>query len=192
MPMVAVASAFSPVAGSLAPALLSPDEYVTDAHRVHAAMAYAVALRATRDPELAEDVTQEAFVKLLTEARVGRYPDSAGAWLHRAVTNFVISRARRAAVARRLAPRLATVSAPDEPDLVALRNEGHVELRRALATLSKTERAALLLAASGASGIEIAAHLGMSHGATRALICRARARLRARSCATPEVVGAPS
>ena len=185
MPMVAMTAVIAPVVGSPALPAPSPDEYVTNAHRVHAAMAYAIALRATRDPELAEDVTQEAFVKLLTEARAGRYPDRAGAWLYRAVTNLVISRARRATVARRLAPRLVNVNAPDEPDFVALRNEGHVELRLALATLSPAERAALLLAASGASGIEIAAHLGMSHGATRAMICRARARLRARTAGVP-------
>ena len=192
MPMVAMTSVVVPAAGSLALAVASPDDYVTNAHRVHAAMAYAVALRATRDPELAEDVTQEAFVKLLTEARAGRYPDTAGAWLYRAVTNLVISRARRAAVARRLAPRLLHVGGPDEPDLVALRNEGHDELRLALATLSTAERAALLMAASGASGIEIAAHLGMSHGATRALICRARARLRVRAAELPHQVGGTS
>ena len=181
MPMVAMTSVVAPVARSRVLAVPSPDDYVTNAHRAHAAMAYAVALRATRDPELAEDVTQEAFVKLLTEARAGRYPETAGAWLYRAVTNLVISRARRAAVARRLAPRLVTVDAPDQPDLVALRNEGHHELRLVLATLSTAERTALLMAASGASGVEIAAQLGMSHGATRALICRARARLRARA-----------
>lgn len=185
MPMVAMPSVVAPGAGSFVSAGPSPDDYVTNAHRAHAAMAYAVALRATRDPELAEDVTQEAFVKLLTEARAGRYPDRAGAWLYRAVTNLVISRARRATVARRLAPRLVNVNAPDEPDLVALRNEGDVELRLALATLSPAERGALLMAAAGASGIEIAAHVGMSHGATRAMICRARARLRARASTLP-------
>ena len=141
-------------------------------------MTYAVAMRATRDPELAEDVTQEAFVKLLTEARAGRYPDNTGAWLYRAVSNLVISRARRAEVARRYAPRLADVGAPDQPDVVALRREGHDELRRALAALSMDERTALMLAASGATGMEIAARLGRSHGATRALMCRARSRLR--------------
>lgn len=189
MPMLAVTSVAFPVAGSPVLAAPSPDDYVTNAHRLHAAMAYAVALRATRDPELAEDVTQEAFVKLLTEARAGRYPDRAGAWLYRAVTNLVISRARRAAVARRLAPRLVNVGAPDEPDLVAVRNEVQHELRLALATLSTAERAALLMAANGASGIEIAAQLGMSHGATRALICRARARLRVRATELPDRVG---
>ena len=157
----------------------SPDAFVADAHRAHAAVTYAVAMRATRDAEQAADVTQEAFLRLLTEARAGRYPDNTGAWLYRAVTNLVISRARHVAVARRLAPRLADLGAPDQPDAVAVRHEGQAELRAALAALSSDERTALLLAAAGASGLEIAARLGRSHGATRALMCRARTRLRA-------------
>lgn len=188
MPMVATTSAVVPLAGLSMLSTLSPDDYVTNAHRDHAAMVYAVALRATRDPELAEDVTQEAFVRLLTEARAGRFPDKAGAWLYRAATNLVISRARRASVARRLAPRLAEGNAPDEPDRVALRNEGRRELNRALMTLSGVERRALLMAASGASGLEIAARLAMSHGATRAMMCRARARLRERAALLPDQV----
>ena len=179
MPMLASASAAGlPAAFLTASAQPSPDDYVTSAHRAHAAMTYAVAMRATRDPELAEDVTQEAFIKLLTEARAGRCPDSAGAWLYRAVSNLVISRARRAEVARRLAPRLVDVGAPDQPDVVAARRESQAELRSALAALAPDERTALVLAASGATGLEIAARLGRSHGATRALMCRARTRLR--------------
>ncbi len=179
MPMLASTSSAGLSAAFLAAsARPSPDDYVTSAHRAHAAMTYAVAMRATRNPELAEDVTQEAFIKLLTEARAGRCPDNAGAWLYRAVSNLIISRARRAEVARRLAPRLLDVEAPDQPDVVAVRRESQAELRSALAALSPDERMALVLAASGATGLEIAARLGRSHGATRALMCRARTRLR--------------
>ena len=78
--------------------------------------------------------------------------------------------------------------ATNEPDRVALRNEGRRELNRALMTLSGVERRALLMAASGASGLEIAARLAMSHGATRAMMCRARARLRARAAMLPDQV----
>lgn len=184
IPMLASVPVEHPPAG-LPPraATGSPDDFVTSAHRSHAAVTYAVALKATRDPELAEDLTQESFVRLLAEARAGRYPDNTGAWLYRAVSNLVISRARRTAVARRLAPRLADMGSPDQPDAVAVRHEGQAELRRALGSLSADERTALLLAASGASGIEIAALLGRSHAATRALMCRARARLRERAAA---------
>jgi DNA-directed RNA polymerase specialized sigma24 family protein len=41
------------------------------------------------------------------------------------------------------------------------------------------ERTALLMAAQGVSGIEIADYLGRSPAATRTMMCRARLRLRA-------------
>ena len=179
IPMLQAATVAVPGSCPIAVAAVAPDAFVSDAHRAHAAMTYAVAMRATRDPELAEDVTQEAFIKLLIEARAGRYADSTGVWLYRTVSNLIISRARRAEVARRYAPRLLELGAPDQPEAVAVRREGQAEVRMALAALSRDERAALLLAAGGATGVEIASSLGRSHGATRALMCRARSRLRA-------------
>jgi DNA-directed RNA polymerase specialized sigma24 family protein len=56
--------------------------------------------------------------------------------------------------------------------------ERHTELRVALATLPAPDRVALLMAAHGATGEEIARHLGRSHAATRTLLSRARAHLR--------------
>ena len=50
----------------------------------------------------------------------------------------------------------------------------------ALAELPVDDRTALMLAAHGFSGREIAAALGRSELATRSLICRARIRLRER------------
>ena len=114
----------------------------------------------------------------MTEGQRGRRPDNPGAWLYRTSTNLIISRARRASVARRVAPRLLSHDAPDRPEDVALGNEQHRELDAALATLSVADRVALVLAAQGASGEEIAVHLGRSHGATRTHLTRARAHLR--------------
>ncbi len=157
----------------------SAAQFVDDAHRQHSAMTYAVAMRATRDPEVAADVTQEAFLRLLSEAGQGRRPDNVGAWLCRAAMNVVISRARRATVARRYAPRLLDHSTPEQPDTIAVVRESRSELVAALAVLRPAERTALILAAQGVTGPEIARHLGRTHGATRALMCRARTRLRA-------------
>lgn len=152
---------------------------VAAAYDTHSASVYGLALRATRDPELAADITQEAFLRLLTEGRHGRFPDNVGGWLYRTSSNLIISRARRATVARRLAPRLVPRDEPDGPDAITLGNEQHRELDAALATLSVADRVALVLAAQGATGEEIATHLGRSHAATRTHLTRARARLRA-------------
>ena len=153
--------------------------YVASMYDAHAASVFGLALRTTRDPDLAADITQEAFLRLLTEDRRGRRPDNPGAWLYRTSTNLIISRARRASVARRLAPRLLSHDRPDGPDAVALGNEQHRELDAALATLSVADRVALVMASQGATGAEIAGHLGRSQGATRTHLTRARAHLRA-------------
>ena len=168
----------------LSPRGLSPrdpsaiSDTIAAAFRDHSAAIHRTALRSTRDPELAADVTQEAFLRLVVEAQAGRLPDNVGAWLYRTSANLVVSRARRAAVARRLAPRLVRTDGPAEPDAIAVLQEEHHELQIALAMLSAADRVALLMAAHGATGEEIARHLGRSPAATRTLLSRARGRLR--------------
>jgi len=117
-------------------------EAIAAAFRDHSAAIHGTALRLTRDPELAADVTQEAFLRLVVEAQAGRLPDNVGGWLHRTSANLIISRARRTAVARRLAPRLVRFDGPAEPDAIAVLQEQRHELHVALATLSAADRRA--------------------------------------------------
>jgi RNA polymerase sigma-70 factor (ECF subfamily) len=154
------------------------DAWIETAYRDHAAAIHAVALRSTRDPEAAADVTQEVFLRLFTEARAGRSPDNVRAWLYRASANLIVSRARRATVARRFAPLFLCRDTPAEPDAISIDREQHSALALALSTLPAIERTALLMAAQGASGIEIAGYVGRSEAATRTMMCRARLRLR--------------
>jgi RNA polymerase sigma factor (sigma-70 family) len=135
-------------------------------------------LSATRDADVAAEVTQEAFERLLREAQADRYPDVAGAWLYKTALNLAISRSRRAAVAQRLAPRLARCNEPSTPEAIVLDRERWRSIGEALAQLPATERMALLMVGQGKSGREIAEHLGKTHGATRTMLSRARRRLR--------------
>jgi RNA polymerase sigma-70 factor (ECF subfamily) len=135
-------------------------------------------LASTRDVDVAADATQEAFTRLFREAQAGRYPDHVKAWLYRTAMNVVISSRRRAAVADRKAPHLVRLDEPSGPEEAALQHERSAALRAAVGRLAPSERTALLLAASGVTGPEIASHLGRTHGATRTLMCRARGRLR--------------
>jgi len=132
----------------------------------------------TRDPVLAEDLLQDTFVRLVREARAGRMPEQVRPWLYRTAANAAIDRGRRGATLARLLPRLFERSEPDRPEGHALRAERDAELHAALAHLAPDRRAALLLAARGFSGAEVAALLGRTDGATRTLLCRARLELR--------------
>ena len=160
------------------------DRRVAEAYEELRPALYARMLGATRDPEIAGDATQEAFARLLTEARAGRFPDRPSAWLHRTAMNVVISGARRATVARKVAPRLLDIGEGERPEIVAAEREASKELAAAMQCLTASQRLALMLAAHGVSGDEIAARLGKSNGATRTFMFRARGQLRVRLEAT--------
>lgn len=137
----------------------------------------------THDVGVAEELLQEAFVRLVALTRRGTPPAEPRAWLYTVATNLVISRSRRRAIVGRWIHRLrpldhdTIVEAPEE---TVIRRERHDVLSTALAKLPADARAALLLAAEGFSGREIAVAIGKSEGATRNLLWRSRLALRER------------
>jgi RNA polymerase sigma-70 factor (ECF subfamily) len=131
-----------------------------------------------RDPDEAADVCQEAFVRLVVAARAGHLPDSPGAWMHRVAHNIVVSEARKRRTGERAVERLADRGTIPSTEDAIVRRERDSEVLRALATARSDDREAILLAASGYRTREIASRLGRTELATRALICRARGRMR--------------
>ncbi len=132
----------------------------------------------TRDPDLAADLVQEAFLRLARELEAGRKPDNCAAWLAQVSRNLAISRARHVATATRLEDRLSAPPAAADPAVAALEAERTRAVHAALAELRPAARTALVLAAEGHRNAEIAARIGRSELATRALMCRARRQLR--------------
>jgi len=157
-----------------------PDNPLAELYVAHAPTLTRWMTAYTRDAELAEDVVQEAFLRLAHELRAGRQPDHAPAWLAQVARNLATSRARRNATATRLAPRLEHPRAPDDPAAVAVASERAGAVRAALAELRPADRTALVMAAEGHHNAEIALRLGRTELATRTLLCRARRRLRVR------------
>ena len=132
---------------------------------------------ATRDRELAEDLLQETFLRLVREVQAGRPPVSIHPWLYRVASNLVVSKARRRTVAGRWLPLLVQRDSGEAADVEILRREGRGDLERLLVHLAPDARVGLLLAAHGFSGAEVAATIGRTDGATRTLLCRARLQL---------------
>ncbi len=151
---------------------------LTALYEAHRAELLAFLLRMTRDREAAEDLLQEVFIRLIKEVRAGRPPDAVRPWLYRVAANAAISRARHGVVWSRLLPRLVDRREPERPESELLRAERETELQTALAELPPDGRAAMLLAAQGFDGHEIAASIGRTEGATRTLLCRSRVQLR--------------
>lgn len=141
---------------------------------------YAFALGITHSGTAAEDLVQESFLRLVREVQAGRTPANIRPWLYRVCANLATSRGRRAMVASRYLPFLASREVGETPEARHLRLELGAELTAALADLSHDERTGLLLSAGGFHGPEIADIIGRSHGATRTMLTRARTKVQAR------------
>lgn len=147
----------------------------------HRSELLAFVLRVTRDRALAEDVVQEAFVRLVNEAASHGMPGRPRAWLYRVAANLVTSRGRHLQVVEHWQPRVAVDELSElGPDRIVLARERHGDLAIALDALAPAARAGLVLAARGYSGREVASTIGRTDAATRTLLCRARSRLRRR------------
>ncbi len=136
--------------------------------------------RSTRDEAAAEDLMQEAFLRLYREVDADRGPDNVRAWLYHVATNLAISRSRRRRTAldwmSRHGRTATLVVASPESELIG--REWVANLDAVMASLPADDRTALLLSANGFSGEEIASAIGRSHAATRTLLSRARVRVR--------------
>jgi len=135
---------------------------------------------ATHDPGTAEDIAHEAFVRLARQVDAGLVPADCGAWLYRVAMNLVASRGRHQQVVDRRAACLPIAAAADDPEDAAVARELGADVRDALAELRPSERRAVLLASAGYGASDIGSSLERSAGATRTLLCRARAKVRSR------------
>jgi RNA polymerase sigma factor (sigma-70 family) len=138
------------------------------------------ALRASRDGQTAEDLVHEAFIRLIVEIEADRLPLNVRAWLHRVVANLLASRARHATVVQRSHGALVDRGEEAGPEIAYLVHERDADLEFVLDELGQDARTALLMAANGFNGMEIAEAIGRSAAATRTLMCRSRLRLRRR------------
>lgn len=124
-----------------------------------------------RDPDLAQEVTAEAFARALQHwPRVGEM-DSPGGWTYRVALNLLRRRARRAALERRLLPRLAPAPAISVPAYA-------VEVWQVVTELPPRMRTAVALRYLGAlTEAEVAAVMGVAPGTVAATLHEARRRL---------------
>ena len=140
---------------------------------------YAYLLRMLRDPELAADLTQDAFVKAYKAYDALEKPENARAWLYQIAHRVALDDLRRRRIVRfvPLVGEARTTSPSAEHLAMDARLSG--DLQRALERIPERQRAALLLAElHDLTGLELAAALGVSHVAARALLTRARESLR--------------
>lgn len=170
----------APGLGVAAPDAAPDPDPIAAAYAAHAPELHAYVLARFGGHVTAEDVVQEAFARLVREVAAGRAPDAVRPWLYRVAHNLAVSELRR--------PIRFEASVDDEPVAEPSSRSAEAELeawsvdpalRAALGALSPAARLSVLLAADGYTSREIAAAVGRTELASRALLCRSRRALRA-------------
>ncbi len=143
---------------------------------------HGLAGRMLADTGEAEDVVQEAFVKLATARVLSRPEPEVAAWLRRVTLNLASNRLRERGRATRRLERVGRLEDSTDqgasPASAALRDEERAEVRAALARLSARQRDCLVLRHAGHSYAEIAETLDIAIGSVGVLLARAERAFR--------------
>lgn len=133
---------------------------------------WAFLFRSTDDPAVAEELAQEAFVRLLASRGAALPWDERRAYVFRIAVNLIRAAARRRA-------REGATPLDDMPELAALQPADPIARRASVVFngLGERERELLWLAhVEKWTHSEIAAALGLASGSVRVLLHRARRR----------------
>ena len=153
--------------------------FVEELFAKHHGEIYAYLIRMIRDPELAADLTQDAFVKAYRAYDSLEKPENARAWLYQIAHRVALDHIRRQKIVRFLPWTGESRGAVPSAEHLVMESHLSGDLQRALERIPERQRAALLLAElHDLTGLELAAALGVSHVAARALLTRARESLR--------------
>jgi RNA polymerase sigma-70 factor, ECF subfamily len=144
--------------------------------RRHRDQMWALAVRTTRDPELAADAVQEAFIAAFRGADSFRGEAAVTTWLHRIVVNSCLDRLRR------IKP---IVDLPDADLSVLADTHDHhhsvdvrLDVRAALERLPEGQRMALILVdMHGLKIAEAASILDVAEGTIKSRCARGRAAM---------------
>ncbi len=152
----------------------------------HRSELIAHASRILKDRAKAEEVLQDALIKVMLAAPELESTDHALGYMHRTIENLCVDifriegRRPNLVVLDGASAELEStwVDNKDHVDVIAAADDAAI-VRQALAMLSPAERAALVMwEMEGRSTVEIAAELGIKESAVRHTVSRARASLR--------------
>jgi len=140
---------------------------------------YAYLVRMLRDGDLAADLAQDAFVKAYKNYDTLQKDENARAWLYQIAHRVALDELRRRKIVRMVPWTGEAHGAAPSAERLAMDLRLSGPLERALAKIPERQRAALLLAEiHDLTGLELAAAMGVSHVAARAILTRARESLR--------------
>lgn len=148
-------------------------------YREHVGRVYALCSRMAGD-DVADDLTQEVFIRAWSKLDTFKGHARFGTWLHRLAVNHVLS--RRQTLRRREARRVHGDGPLGRAEARTLRSSADaLDIERALRTLPERARDVFVLYdVEGYSHDEIAEALGVSVGTTKSQLHRARMLMRDR------------
>jgi RNA polymerase sigma-70 factor (ECF subfamily) len=154
------------------------DRLVRWAFETHAPSLHRFATRLTGDPDLAEDLVQEAFIRIADANGI----DNEKAWLFRVVSNLAInanrSAGRRRGLLRLLGHRQPVGEPVVDPDEAYEKKEIRLLVHQALQQMPERDRVLLLMRVEGFTQAEIADAIDSTTKSVGTLIARALIRVR--------------
>jgi RNA polymerase sigma factor (sigma-70 family) len=146
---------------------------------LHNSEIYAYLFRMVRDGDLAADLTQDTFVKAYRRFDTLQEPEHARAWLYQIAHRVALDDIRHRRIIRMVPWTGESRGAAPSAEHLFMDARLSGPMQRALVRMPERQRSALLLAElHDLTGLELAAALGVSHVAARALLTRARESLR--------------
>jgi RNA polymerase sigma-70 factor (ECF subfamily) len=142
---------------------------------------YAVALRIVRRHDVADDVTQEAFMRAQRALPSFDLARPFGPWIARIAANLAVNHVRSPRAREQELPESHSETKASDPDPLAgvLEREASAALERALGQLPAEQRSVFVLRAmEDLSYREIAEALSLSPGTVMSRLSRAREKLR--------------
>lgn len=149
-----------------------PDAF-TEIFRRHRDRMWAVAVRTTRDPELASDAVQDGFISAFRRADSFRGDSKVTTWLHRIIVNACLDRMRRIKPTSEL-PEYELTDRHDRHASAEVR----IDIQQALGMIPEGQRLALALVdMEGLPVAEAAKLLGVAEGTIKSRCARGRSTL---------------
>ena len=154
------------------------DQTLRRAFDAHAASLHRFASRLTGDPDLAEDVVQDAFIRYSKAQDIGNEK----AWLFKVVSNLALnanrSDGRRRGLLRLMGHRQPMGELPAGPDEAYEKKELRALVHEALREMPERDRVLLLMREEGFTHAEIARAIGSTTKSVGTLVARALTKVR--------------
>ncbi len=174
--LVSEAQAIQPVDEKLLVARAQDNDYraYEQLYQLHVGRIFALCVRLCKDRDMAEDLTQEAFIQAWRKLNKFRGDSAFGSWLYRIATNTVLSYLRKNKTF------INSLDIDDVPEMAYRETtDEQIGLEQAISELPDGARAVFVLySLEGYTHDEISKQLGIAQGSSKAQLHRARQLLK--------------